>query len=168
MGKVVVAVDPSGTAGDGVGDCIGIVVTGLGVDGRFYILEDASCNLSPEQWARRVIAAYHFHKADQVIAENNFGSAMVEALIRVADPQVSYKSVFAGRGKIVSAEPIAALYEKGRVSHAGTFAELEDRLANMTPTGNVGEGSSGRADALVWALSELALQPNRTVTAIAR
>ncbi len=88
---------------------------------------------------------------------------MVEALIRVADPRVPYRAVHASRGKIVRAEPIAALYEKGTVSHAGCFAELEDQLGNMTPAGFVGEGSPDRADALVWALSELALQPSRGV-----
>ncbi len=164
MRRVVVAVDPSGTAGNGVGDGIGIVVAGLGTDGRFYVLEDASCHLSPEQWARRVVGAYHEHKADRIIGEANFGGAMVEAVIRIADPRVPYRAVHASRGKIVRAEPIAALYEKGKVSHAGTFPELEDQLANMTSAGYVGEGSPDRADALVWALSELALQPSRGVT----
>ncbi len=161
--RVVVAVDPSGTAGNGVGDGIGIVVAGLGTDGRFYVLEDASCHLSPEQWARRVVAAYHEHKADRIIGEANFGGAMVEAVIRIADPRVPYRAVHASRGKIVRAEPIAALYEKGKVSHAGTFPELEDQLANITSAGYVGEGSPDRADALVWALSELALQPSGRV-----
>ena len=164
MRRVVVAVDPSGTAGNGVGDGIGIVVAGLGSDGRFYVLEDASCHLSPEQWSRRVVAAYHHHQADRIIAEANFGGAMVEAVIRVADPRVPYRPVHASRGKIARAEPVAALYEKGRVSHAGTFPELEDQLANMTPAGFVGEGSPDRADALVWALTELGLQPSRGVT----
>ena len=161
--RVVVAVDPSGTAGDGVGDGIGIVVAGLGTDDRYYVLEDASCHLSPEQWARRVVAAYHEHKADRIIGEANFGGAMVEAVIRIADPRAPYRAVHASRGKIVRAEPIAALYEKGKVSHAGTFPELEDQLANMTSAGYVGEGSPDRADALVWALSELALQPSGRV-----
>jgi predicted phage terminase large subunit-like protein len=161
--RVVVAVDPSGTAGDGVGDGIGIVVAGLGTDGRFYVLEDASCHLSPEQWGRRVVAAYHEHKADRIIGEANFGGAMVETVIRIADPRVPYRAVHASRGKIVRAEPIAALYEKGKVSHAGVFPELEDQLANMTSAGYVGEGSPDRADALVWALSELALQSSGRV-----
>lgn len=156
--RVVVAVDPSGTAGNGIGDCIGIIVAGLGADGRCYVLEDASCRLSPEQWGRRVVAVYHKHQADRIIGEANYGGAMVEAVIRTADPRVPYRAVHASRGKIVRAEPIAALYEKGMVSHVGTFPELEDQLANMTSAGYVGEGSPDRADALVWALSELALR----------
>ena len=160
--RVVVAVDPSGTSGEGVGDCVGIVVAGIGTDGRYYVLEDASCRLSPEKWARRVVAAYHFHKADRIIAEANYGGAMVEALIRVADPRVPYRPVSATRGKAVRAEPISALYEKGLVSHVGCFGELEDQLANMTPAGFVGEGSPDRADALVWALTEL-MRPGRGV-----
>jgi len=168
MRRVVVAVDPSGTAGNGVGDGIGIVVAGLGTDGRFYVLEDASCHLSPEQWARRVVGAYHEHEADRIIGEANFGGAMVEAVIRIADPRVPYRAVHASRGKIVRAEPIAALYEKGKVSHAGTFPELEDQLANMTSAGYVGEGSPDRADALVWALSELSSQPSGRVIVVKR
>ena len=158
MRRVVVAVDPSGTAGNGIGDCIGIIVAGLGADGRCYVLEDASCRLSPEQWGRRVVAVYHKHQADRIIGEANYGGAMVEAVIRIADPRVSYRSVHASRGKIVRAEPVAALYEKGSVSHVGIFPDLEDQLANMTSAGYVGEGSPDRADALVWALSELALR----------
>ena len=168
MRRVVVAVDPSGTTGDGAGDDIGIVIAGLGTDGRFYVLEDASCHVSPEQWARRAVAAYHQHQADRIIGEANFGGAMVEAVIRTADPRVAYRGVHASRGKIVRAEPIAALYEKGQVSHAGIFPELEDQLANMTSGGYVGEGSPDRADALVWALSELAFQPGRRVIVVDR
>jgi predicted phage terminase large subunit-like protein len=163
MRRVVVAVDPSGTAGNGYGDCVGIIVAGLGTDGRCYVLEDASCRLSPEQWARRAVAAYHKHQADRIIGEANYGGAMVEAVIRTADPRVPYRAVHATRGKIVRAEPVAALYEKGRVSHAGTFPNLEDQLANMTSAGFVGEGSPDRADALVWAVTELGLQPSRGV-----
>lgn len=166
--RVVVAVDPSGTAGDGVGDGIGIVVAALGCDGRYYVLEDASCHVSPEQWGRRVVAAYHKHGADRIIAEANFGGALVEAVIRTADPRVPYRAVHASRGKIVRAEPIAALYEKAQVSHAGAFPELEEQLANMTSAGYVGEGSPDRADALVWALTELALQPSCGVRVVER
>lgn len=161
--RVIVGVDPSGTRGDGHGDGIGIVAAGLGIDGRYYVLEDASCRLSPEGWARRVVAAYHRHSADRIVAEANFGGAMVESVIRLADPHVAYRSVHASRGKMVRAEPIAALYEKSKVSHVGVFSELEDQLANMTPVGFVGEGSPDRADALVWALTELALRPSNQV-----
>jgi phage terminase large subunit-like protein len=154
--RVVVAVDPSGTSGKGAGDDVGIVVAGLGVDGRWYVLADWTCNLSPEGWARRAIAAYHEFAADRIVAEGNFGGAMVEAVIRNADPTVSFKMVHASRGKVARAEPVAALYEQGRVSHVGMFAELEDQMCAMTPAGYEGEGRSpDRADALVWALTEL-------------
>lgn len=155
--RVVVAVDPSGTKGDGQGDDIGIVVAAKGVDGRAYVLEDGTCQLSPEGWGRRSVDLYRRHKADRIVAERNFGGAMVESVIRIADKQVPYKEVVASRGKVVRAEPIAALYEQGKVSHVGAFSDLEDQLCNFTSSGYVGEGSPDRADALVWALTELML-----------
>lgn len=162
MQRVVVSVDPSGTKGDGTGDDIGIVVVGLGVDGRAYVLEDATCQMSPEGWGRRAVDMYHRHKADRVVAERNYGGDMVRFTVSTADPKVAFKEVTATRGKVVRAEPIAALYEQGKVSHVGTFADLEDQLCNFTPSGYVGEGSPDRADALVWALTELMLnQPKR-------
>ena len=155
--RIVVAVDPSGTKGDDNGDDIGIVVAGIGVDGRGYVLDDATCQLSPDGWGRRAVEMYHRHKADRIIGERNFGGAMVEFVIKTADKQVAYKEVTASRGKVVRAEPIAALYEQGRVSHVGTLPDLEDQLCNFTASGYVGEGSPDRADALVWALTELML-----------
>lgn len=163
--RVVIAVDPSGTAGaasENVGDDVGIVAAGLGDDGRAYVLGDYSCNLSPEGWARRVSEVYSMHKADRVVAERNFGGAMVEAVLRAAQPDLPVKVVTASRGKVARAEPIAALYEQGRVSHVGGFANLEDQCCFMTPSGFVGEGSPDRADALVWALTELALGSTRS------
>ncbi len=160
--RVVVAVDPSGTKGDGKGDDIGIVVAGLGIDGRGYVLRDATCQLSPDGWGRRAVDMYHRYNADRIVAERNFGGSMVGHVIRSADPLASFKEVSASRGKIVRAEPIAALYEQGRVSHVGEFSEMEDQLCNMTGAGFIGEGSPDRADALVWALSELMLEPKRT------
>lgn len=157
MRRIVVAVDPSGTKGDGGGDDIGIVVAGLGVDGRGYVLEDATCQLSPDGWGRRAVDMYHRHKADRIIGERNYGGAMVDFVIKTADKNAAYKEVVASRGKVVRAEPIAALYEQGRVSHVGTFPDLEDQMCNFTASGYVGEGSPDRADALVWALTELML-----------
>lgn len=157
--RVVVAVDPSGTKGkdsdEEMGDDIGIVVAGLGMDGRGYVLGDYSCNLSPEGWARRTGEAYSAHKADKIVAEQNFGGAMVEAVIKSVDKRLPVKLVNASRGKVARAEPVAALYEQGKVSHVGAFPALEDQMCAMTPSGYVGEGSPDRADALVWALSEL-------------
>lgn len=156
MQRVVVAVDPSGTKGDGEGDDIGIVVAGKGRDGHFYVLEDATCQASPDAWARRVAAAYERWQADRVIAEKNFGGAMVEAVLHTAAKNLPVKMVTASRGKVVRAEPVAALYEQGKVSHCGAFDALEDQMTEMTGAGYVGEGSPDRADALVWALTELA------------
>lgn len=153
--RVVVAVDPSGTKGDGGGDDIGIVVAGRGVDGRFYVIEDASCNLSPDGWAKRVAQTFDKWRADRVVAEANFGGAMVEAVLRTAARHLPIKMVTASRGKVVRAEPIAALYEQGKVSHCGELSALEDQMCSMTGAGYVGEGSPDRADALVWALTEI-------------
>jgi phage terminase large subunit-like protein len=153
--RVVVAVDPSGTAGGGQGDDVGIVVAGLGLDGRGYVLGDYSCNLSPDGWARRVVDAYERHHADRVVAERNFGGEMVASVLRTASRHLPVKLVTASRGKSVRAEPVAALYEQGKVSHVGAMDALEDQMTEMTSSGFVGEGSPDRADALVWALTEL-------------
>lgn len=161
MQRIVVAVDPSGTKGDGAGDDIGIVVAGLGIDGRGYVLEDGTCNMSPEGWGRRAVDLYRRHDADRLVAERNFGGAMVAAIIKTVDRTVSFKEVVATRGKVIRAEPIAALYEQGKVSHVGQFADLEDQMCNFTASGYVGEGSPDRADALVWALTELMLGGSR-------
>lgn len=167
MARIVVAVDPSGSAGaEDEGDSQGIVVAGLGVDGRAYVLADQSCKLSPAGWGRRAVDAYfgqwsetpEKYKADRIIAERNYGGAMVEHTIRTVNKTVSYREVTATRGKVVRAEPVAALYEQGRVSHVGAFDELEDQMCMIGPTGYVGEGSPDRADALVWALTELMLE----------
>jgi phage terminase large subunit-like protein len=156
MRRVVVAVDPSGTRGqeDG-GDEVGIVVAGLGSDGLGYVLADRTCKLSPDGWGRAAVNAYREFKADRIVAERNFGGAMVEHVIRTVDPRVSYREVTASRGKVQRAEPVAALYEQNRVRHVGLFAELEDQMAAMTGAGYSGDGSPDRADALVWALTEL-------------
>jgi predicted phage terminase large subunit-like protein len=156
MQRIVVAVDPSGTKGESDdGDSIGIVVAGRGVDGRGYVLADRSCKLSPDGWGRRAVAAYHEFSADRVIGEDNFGGAMVEHVIKTADRMVSYKAVKASRGKVVRAEPVAALYEQGKVSHVSALPHLEDQMSAFTPSGYMGEASPDRADALVWALTEL-------------
>lgn len=155
--RIVVAVDPSGTKGDGGGDDIGIVVAGLGVDGHAYVLEDATCQMGPEGWGRRAVERYGHWQADRIVGEKNFGGDMVRAVIQMADRNASFKPVNASRGKSVRAEPISALYEQGRVHHVGDFPDLEDQLCNFTASGYVGEGSPDRADALVWALTELML-----------
>lgn len=156
MQRIVVAVDPSGTKGESdEGDEIGIVVAGKGVDGRGYVLADRTCKLSPDGWGRRAVAAYTEFKADRIVAERNFGGAMVEHVIKTIDRNAAYKEVTASRGKVARAEPVAALYEQGRVSHVGSFSELEDQMCQIDASGFIGEGSPDRADALVWALTEL-------------
>jgi phage terminase large subunit-like protein len=158
MARIVVGVDPSGTSGDeDEGADIGIVVAGRGVNGRGYVLGDYTCKLSPDGWGRRAVTAYHQHEADRIVAEVNYGGAMVKQVIKTCDATVAYKEVVASRGKVARAEPIAAMFEQGRISIVGGFAELEDECVLMTSQGYVGEGSPNRVDAMVWALSELML-----------
>ncbi len=161
--RVVVAVDPSGSNGNtgNDNDDIGIVVAGLGIDGRWYVLADRSCNLSPAGWGRRAVDAFHEFRADRIVAEVNYGGAMVKAVIKGADASVPFKEVHASRGKVARAEPVSALYEEGKVSHVGTLEDLEDQLCAMTTKGFIGEGSPDRADALVWALTELSAKGKR-------
>jgi phage terminase large subunit-like protein len=111
--------------------------------------------LSPDGWGRRAVSAFREFMGDRIIAERNFGGAMVEHVIRTIDKGVPYKEVTASRGKVARAEPVAALYEQGRVSHVGSMPELEDQMCQVAPEGFVGEGSPDRCDALVWALTEL-------------
>jgi predicted phage terminase large subunit-like protein len=159
--RIVVGVDPSGASGaeDVRSDHIGIVVCGLGLDGNAYVLEDASCKAAPHVWGNVVAQAYQRHDADAVIVECNFGGAMATEVIRSAAVQnqmrIGIKEVTATRGKVVRAEPIAQLYEQGKVSHVGRFDALEDELSSYTTAGYLGDRSPDRADALIWALSEL-------------
>lgn len=161
--RIVVAVDPSGTSGkaENTNDDVGIIVVGLGVDGRFYVLADYSCNLSPAGWGRRAVQAYRDFQADRIVAETNFGGAMVKHVIKSVDASVPFKELHASRGKVARAEPVSALYEDGKVSHAGTFPDLEDEMCAMTSKGFIGEGSPDRADGLVWAITELSGKSKR-------
>lgn len=165
MVRIVVAVDPSGAAGDEDirSDEIGIVVCGLGKDGRGYILEDISGRMAPSQWGKAAVSAYDRWDADCIVAEENFGGAMVAEVIRGAasNPErktggnVPYRAVKASRGKIARAEPIAALFEQQKVSLVGYFAEMEDQFCAMTTAGYLGSRSPDRADAAIWALASL-------------
>ncbi len=154
--RIVVAIDPAVTSHEGA-DETGIVVAGLGEDGHGYILEDVSGRYSPEGWARRAIDCYHRWRADRIIAEVNNGGDLVETTLRTVDRQVSYKAVRASRGKAVRAEPVAALYEQGRVHHVGLFAALEEQMSQFTSDFNRSRAgySPDRTEALVWALTEL-------------
>ena len=155
--RIVIAVDPSGCYGeeDKRSDEVGIVACGLGIDKRGYILEDASGYYSPEGWASKVLELYDLYHADRIIAEKNFGGAMVEHTIRTARRNASIRVVTASRGKVQRAEPVSALYEKNNVKHVGYFPEMEDQMLSFTTHGYEGSGSPDRADAAVWGLSEL-------------
>lgn len=157
--RVVVAVDPSGCSGreDQRSDEIGIVVVGLGVDGAAYVLADRSLRTDPAGWGRVAVRAYDDFRADGIVAETNFGGAMVEHVIKTTDPNVPVTVVHASRGKAVRAEPVSALYEKGRVHHVGSFPVLEEQLINMAAHGYVGPKSPDRLDALVWGITHLML-----------
>ena len=157
MARVVVGVDPPASAR---GDECGIIVAGLTESGTGMVLSDASiAKATPERWAQAVATAALAWKADRVVAEANQGGKMVESVLRVADCQMPIKLVHASRGKSARAEPIAALYETGRVHHVGQFPKLEDQLCGLMAGGTYeGPGRSpDRADAMVWALSELML-----------
>ncbi len=167
LGRIVVGVDPSGSDGVG-GDSQGIVVAGKGSDGHGYVLADYSCKKDPAGWGQVAVDAYHKHGADLMVAESNYGGAMVVNTIKAIDSSVNVELVNASRGKHVRAEPIAAMYtstyDNGKMvrmatcHHVGRFPQLEDQMVSFTTAGYQGHGSPDRADALVWALTELMLE----------
>lgn len=150
--RVVVGVDPAVTANDD-SDYTGIVTAGMTSDGHYYILADDTCKLSPQDWAQKAIKSYDDFKADRIIAETNNGGDLVINLFKQVRPNVSVRKVTATRGKTLRAEPIAALYEQGRVHHVGYFSELEDEMCEWEQGVNM--KSPDRLDALVWALTDL-------------
>ena len=155
--RIVIGVDPPVSAG---GDACGIVAVALGADGVGYVIGDHSVSgLSPEGWARAVAGAAEAHGADRVVAEANQGGAMVESVLRAADCTLPVKLVHARRGKGARAEPVVALFESKRARFAGAYPELEDELCALTAGGGYhGPGRSpDRADAMVWAFTELML-----------
>ncbi len=151
--RVIVAVDPAVTSG-AESDETGIVVVGIGADGHGYVLADRSCRMSPDGWARRAAQAYHEYQADRLIVEDNQGGEMVAFLLGTVDATVPIKRIRASRGKRLRAEPVAALYEQGRVHHVGTYPDMEDQMASFT--GDGGEHDD-RVDAMVHALTEVML-----------
>lgn len=154
MERIVVAVDPAVSSEEGSNEH-GIIVAGIGSDGRGYVLDDVSMRGGPQQWAERVVAVYDRYEADAVVIEVNQGGDMVRHTLRTVRPSLRVIEVRATRGKHVRAEPIAALYTMGRVSHVGAFPELEDQCCLMTAAGYEGEGSPDKVDALVWAFTDL-------------
>ena len=172
--RVVVAIDPAASSGEDA-DETGIIVAGKDKDSRGYVLADLSGHHTPIEWARIAVAAYKSHGADRIVAEVNNGGEMVEATLRVVDDNVAYTAVHATRGKVVRAEPVAALYEQGRIRHMGAFTALEDQMCEFTPdldrskpkrdpTDPSSRGKGGArsspdsADALVWAFTELLVE----------
>jgi PBSX family phage terminase large subunit len=157
LDRIVVAIDPAVTSNDN-SDETGIVVVGIkygkvGIDDHFYVLEDGTRRGSPSEWARAALELYYYYSADRIIGEVNNGGDLIETVIRNEDANVPFKAVRATRGKILRAEPVAALYEQGRVHHDGELQLLEDQMCNYT--GADGEKSPDRLDALVWAITEL-------------
>lgn len=157
MQRLIVAIDPAAKASDEGDETseTGIIVAGVGTDGRGYVIDDLSCRLGPSAWAKLAVSAYDRYEADYIVAEINQGGDMVEALIKAVRPTIKVEKVRATRGKVVRAEPIAALYDQGRISHHGQFPILEDQMVMFTPFGIQGDEGSDRVDALVWAFTRL-------------
>ena len=157
--RIVVAVDPPASSGRRAGAC-GIVAAGIDAGGMGYVLADATvAGVAPEAWAAQAVALYRRLEADALVAEVNQGGDMVAAVLRDVDPAVPVTSVVATRGKYARAEPVAALYEQGRVRHVGAFPALEDEMCDFGPAGLSSGRSPDRLDALVWALTDLMLEP---------
>jgi phage terminase large subunit-like protein len=150
--RVVVALDPS-VAADGGGDECGIVVAGIDFEGRAWVLRDGSGNLSPADWSRRAVALAEEHAADCIVAESNQGGALVEQTLRAAGARTRVRLVHAARGKRARAEPVAALYEQGKVRHLPGLQRLEDEMCTWSSA--AGDPSPNRLDALVWACFDL-------------
>jgi phage terminase large subunit-like protein len=154
--RIVVAIDPAVTSNP-ESDETGIVVAALTNAGHLLVLDDLSLKGSPSEWARVAIAAYRSRRADRVVGEVNNGGDLVAGNIHGHDGSIPFRAVRASRGKYTRAEPVAALYEQGRVHHVGFFGALEDQLCGWTPQS--GEKSPDRLDALVWGITELVIDP---------
>jgi phage terminase large subunit-like protein len=150
--RIVVGVDPAVTSNKKSNET-GIIVAALAENGHAYILRDATLSGMPKSWAKKVVRVYSDYEADRIVAEINNGGDLVETVIRVIDPNVNYRGVHAMRGKYVRAEPVAGLYEQGRVHHVGVLGDLEDQMCEYVP--HEYEGSPDRMDALVWCLYDL-------------
>ncbi len=154
MGRILVSIDPAISAEAG-SDEHGIIVAGLGMEGRGYVLDDCSRRGTPKEWATSAIAAYDEWDADAIVIERNQGGDMCRHTLETVRPGIRIIEVVATRGKHVRAEPISSLYSQGRISHVGTFPELEAQMVRMTSAGYEGDGSPDRVDALVWNFTEL-------------
>ena len=160
--QVVVAVDPAVSAHSG-SDLTGIVGAGVSSEGHYYVLADRSCRANPLEWGRQVIALYEELQADRVIGEVNNGGDLIRTMLCELAPDLPFQAVTARRGKVLRAEPVAALYEKNLVHHAGSFPELEEEMCSYSPLTSV--SSPDRLDALVWAIAGLDKQTKRFILA---
>ena len=158
--RIVVAIDPAVTSKK-TSDETGIIVAGKDSEGKFYVLNDSSARYTPSAWSEKAIMLFNQYQCDKIIAEVNNGGQLVEHTLRTQSENVPYKSVHASRGKRTRAEPIASLYEQGKVHHVGNFERLENQLCNWEA--NSGDPSPDRLDALVWALSELSGSGNPSI-----
>ncbi len=159
LASICVAVDPPATSGRHADAC-GLVVAGIDDDGVVHVLEDATlARMKPAEWAARAAMLYRRWEADMVVVEVNQGGEMATAVLRQVDPSLPVAAVRATRGKYLRAEPVAALYAQGRVRHIGALPELEDEMCDFGPGGLSSGRSPDRLDALVWAVTHLALGP---------
>jgi phage terminase large subunit-like protein len=159
--RIVVAVDPPVTATAGSDSC-GIIVAGLGVDKRGYVIGDRTIQgRDPATWAHAAVAAYHDYAADRIVVETNQGGDLVLQVFKSIDANLAVKKVYASRGKYLRAEPVSTLYAEGRVAHVGEFPELERQMCDFAADGLSHGKSPDRLDALVWALTELMLTATR-------
>jgi phage terminase large subunit-like protein len=168
LARIVVAVDPPAAAHKRADKC-GLVAVGVDGAGVIYVLADATLSEArPAEWAARAVALYHEYEADALVAEVNQGGEMVAAVIREADASAPVTQVRATRGKYLRASPVALLYEQGRVRHVGAFPELEDEMCSFGPDGLASGASPDRLDALVWAITHLALGEKRGAPRVRR
>jgi len=155
LARVVISVDPAVTS-NAESDMTGLIVAGIDLNGCSYILEDATDRYTPEGWATKAIDLYHLYEADKIVAERNQGGDMVKYTLHTVNETVPIKLVHASRGKFARAEPVSSLYERGKVKHLKGLDALEDQLVQWEPLGSI--GSPDRLDAMVWAVTELALK----------
>lgn len=155
LNRVIVSVDPAITANE-ESDMTGIIVAGIDVNGTCFVLEDATDKFTPEGWASKAVELYVKYSADRIVAERNQGGEMVRHTLKTIDETVPIRLVHASRGKFARAEPVSSLYEREKVKHAKGLDDLEDQMVEWEPLGSI--GSPDRLDALVWAITDLALK----------
>ena len=155
LSRIVVSIDPAITSNE-ESDLTGIMVAGIDINGTAYILEDATGQYMPEQWAQKAVSLYEEYEADLIVAERNQGGDMVKSTLRTVNEVVPVKLVHASRGKYARAEPVSALYERGKIKHVKYLESLEEQMVTWEPLGSI--GSPDRLDAMVWAITNLLLK----------